>query len=260
MMCGLRGKQLRVAHNRAAARPAANTAPAVRRRIEERGRSTTISTSAKVASERRSAAPHPGPILKAEFFDPIGLTAESFARTVGTDPNALREMLAGRAPVDVPTAIRIARTLQAPAEQIMQMQLKYDFALARNMPELRSFEAFDPQEHQPFPETDFMSGRLGRAEGEAANDSLYFQQDIQKPVAGDQYAGFHVLWRGDRLRIFDAESGGVRWVGPVLQNLDGRLLLPYAQPREWQDWFAARLRADLAVGDDHRAFLRRMNE
>jgi addiction module HigA family antidote len=230
----------------------------VSRKTEE---GSTIIASVKVASERRSAAPHPGPILKAEFFDPIGLTVPAFALKVGMDPKILEEMLAGRAPIDVPTAIRIARTLQAPAEQIMQMQLKFEFALARNMPELRSLEVHAPQTPQPFPSVDFISGRLGLADGDAPSDgSFFFQEHIEHPEAGDHYAGLHALWRGDRLRVRHAEGADVLWIGPVLQNLDGRLLLPYAKPDEWHAWFAAGYRADLALGDDHRAFFRRMNE
>jgi addiction module HigA family antidote len=228
--------------------------------MDEKGASTVIS-SYNVASERRSAAPHPGPILKAEFFDPVGLTAAAFASKVGMDPALLQEMLAGRSALDVPTAIRIARTLQVPAEAIMQMQLKYEFALARNMPELRALEVYGLRGDDTFPESDFIPGHLGRATGEAsANGSFFFQQDLERPVPGDQYAGLHALWRGDRLRIYAPAGGGVLWVGPVLQNLDGRLLLPYAQPTDWSEWFADGYRADLALGEDHRAFFIRMAE
>ncbi len=78
-------------------------------------------------------------------------------------------------------------------------------------------------------------------------------------MPGDQYAGLHALWRGDRLRIY-TKTDEVRWTGPVLQNLDGGLFLPYAEPLEWRQWFEAGNRADLALGDDHRAFFQRMNE
>ncbi len=211
--------------------------------------------------ERRSAAPHPGPILKTEYFDPIGLTAVAFATKVGMDSTLLEEMLAGRTSIDVATAIRLARTLQVPAEKIMQMQLKYDFALARNMPELRSLEPLQASAHLAFPERDFIRGRLGQAQGEAPGDgSFFFQEDIERPVPGDQYAGLHALWRGDRLRIYSGSRESVRWSGPVLQNLDGGLFLPYAEPIEWREWFAAGSRADLALGDEHRAFFQRMNE
>ncbi len=233
--------------------------------VEEReGASTVISTNTStnnVTSERRTAAPHPGPILKAEFFDPIGLTPKVFASKVGMDPAQLEEMLAGRSPLDVPTAIRIARTLQVPAEQIMQMQLKYEFALARNMPELRGLEAYSLRGDDAFPQSDFIVGRLARAQAEdTANGSFFFQQDLERPVPGDQYAGMHALWRGDRLRIYSPEDGSVLWIGPVLQNLDGRLLLPYAQPGDWSRWFGAGYRADLALCNDHRAFFVRMAE
>jgi hypothetical protein len=177
------------------------------------------------------------------------------------DPNALEEMLAGRAPLDVPTAIRIARTLQVPAEQIMQMQLRYEFATARNMPELRSLEVYGPRAEEPFPTDGFITGRLSCADGDSPADvSYFFQQDVEYPVAGDQYAGLNALWRGDHLRVLRPASSEVLWIGPVLQNLDGRLLLPYAQPLEWRQWFSSGYRADLWIGEEHRAFFRRMNE
>lgn len=177
------------------------------------------------------------------------------------EPALLERMLAGSAPFDVPTAIRLARTLQVSAEKIMQMQLKYEFALARNMPEFRSLEAFGPRADEPFPQSDYLSGHLGRAATEgSADSSFFFQQHIERPVPGDQYAGLHALWRGDRLRIFHPGSREVLWIGPILQNLDGKLLLPYAQPADWHGWFAAAYPADLALGEDHRAFFSRMNE
>lgn len=212
----------------------------------------------KVVTERRVPAPHPGPIVKSDFFDPVGLTAGAFARGAGLDATAVEEMLAGTRSIDVGTAIALARTLHLPAERIMQMQLKADFAVMRAT---RAAVAADGLNHVApidFP-PDHMRGRLGRAGDEAAGDgSVYFQQDLERRVEGDVYAGLHALWRGDRLRIYAPHADRILWVGPILQNLDGHVMLPFVRPIEWREWFAQGHRADMAFGDDHRTFFERM--
>lgn len=211
-----------------------------------------------VGIERRVAAPHPGPIIQRDFLDALGFGVAQLAGQLGMDAERLAEMLAGRISFDVETAVRLSRALQISAERIMQMQLRCDFLLAREIAPIQAVSVLEPPRAPEFPES-FLQGRLGRTGDDRTGDvSLFFQEDVA-PRVGDDYAGFHALWRGDRLRIYDP-NGIVLWVGPILQNLDGHILLPFVRALEWPAWFGAGYRADLAVGPEHAAFFERMRE
>ncbi len=169
------------------------------------------------------------------------------------------EMIAGDRSFDVEHAVRLGRALQLPADKIMQMQLKHDFAKARRTMDLQSIRPLETRKTAEFPDSGYLQGRLGRLRDNGpAEASAYFQQDVERD-AEDDYAGVHALWRGDWLRVYDPRGDAALWTGPILQSLDGRMLLPYANPEEWRGWFADGHRADLAFGRDHLAFLQRMH-
>jgi len=208
--------------------------------------------------ERRSAAPHPGPIVKEQFLDPLGVSPEALAEQIGMDAGRLASMLAGESSIDVETAVRLARSLQLPGERVMQMQNRFDFAAVRALPELTVLQVLRPVEPPPFPESGFLVGHLGHAADESPSEgSLFFQEILPDLVVGDDYAGLHALFQGDRLRIYGPDGEAI-WTGPILRNLDGRMLLPFARVNEWQVWFAGGYRADLAIGPEHAAFFERM--
>jgi addiction module HigA family antidote len=81
-------------------------------------------TPIEVNVERRQAAPHPGPIIKRDYLDVLGMSVEALAAALDMDLERLAAMLEGRASIDVDAAIRFGRGLQLPAERIMQMQLR----------------------------------------------------------------------------------------------------------------------------------------
>jgi len=208
--------------------------------------------------ERRTAAPHPGPLVKEQFLDPLGVSPEALAAQIDIDADRLADMLAGRSSIDVETAVRLARCLQLPGERVMQMQNRFDFAAARALPELTALQVLQPVEPPPFPDSGFLVGRLGYAADDSpSGGSLFFQQHLPDLVVGDDYAGLHALFEGDRLRIYGPDGEPI-WTGPILRNLDGRMLLPFVRVTEWQPWFAGGYRADLAIGPEHAAFFERM--
>ncbi len=214
----------------------------------------------KVGADRRAPAPHPGPVIREEYFEPLGLSAAAVAVKAGMDPRRFGEMIAGKRSFDVEHAVRLGRALQLPADKIMQMQLKHDFSEARRTVDLQAIPPLEAQSTSAFPEAGFLRGRLGRLRDDGpAEVSAYFQQDIERREGDDDYAGVHALWRGDLLRIYDPHGSGVLWSGPILQSLDGRMLLPYARSEDWRSWFADAHRADLAFGAQHIAFLQRMH-
>jgi hypothetical protein len=167
-------------------------------------------------------------------------------------------MLAGRRSLDAAMAVRFARSLQLPAERLMQLQLRHDFAEARRLAELENVGPFQPPPPGPFPER-HLRGRLGLADSGASEASLFFQRDVAETMSEDAFAGLHALWSGDRLRIYGANRDIV-WDGPILHNLDGHILFPFVREDEWLGWFAAGLRAELALGEAHRASLERTPE
>ena len=213
-------------------------------------------TTTRAESERRIEAPHPGPLIKRDYLDVLGIAVADVARHAGIDIEALSEMLAGERSIDVDAAIRIARALQLPAERIMRMQIRRDFADARLDSDANAVAVLVPDRPPIFPET-FVRGRLARASESTGDGSLFFQETLSNPVEGDAYAGMHALWRGDLLRVYDTEERPI-WTGPVLADFDGRVLLPYVRTEVWVGWFAERRRADLHFGPEHAAFFERM--
>ena len=210
-----------------------------------------------VRTDRRAAAPHPGPILKREYLDPAGVGVATLAGQIGIEPSRLEAMLAGAMSFDVDASIRFARALQVSAERLMQMQLRFDFASARGDARYAQVAVMRPVAPQPFPEREFLRGRLGFASNHGADGSYVFKEDRRRDETDEDYAGLHALWVGDRLRVFGTD-GARLWTGPILQNLDGTILLPFARTAEWRGWFEAAYAADLAFGPDHAAFFERM--
>ncbi len=214
----------------------------------------------KVGADRRAPAPHPGPVIREEYVEPLELSVAALCANAGMDPQRFAEMLAGRRSFDVEYAVRVGRALQLPADKIMHMQLKHDFAAARRTIDLKQIGLLEAQKPPSFPDAGFLPGRLGRLRDDAAADtSAYFKQDLESRYGDEEHAGVHALWRGDRLRVYDPHDETVLWTGPILQSLDGRMLLPYARQEDWHGWFADGHRADLTFGPEHLAFLERMH-
>jgi addiction module HigA family antidote len=198
-------------------------------------------------------------VIKRDFLDPIGVDVSSLAIQIGMDEGRLEAMLAGHTSIDVDAAIRLARGLGLPAERVMQMQIRADFGSARRDGHYGNVSVTRRATPFPFPESGYLRGRLGRtADDPTGHNSFFFQEDVSLENT-EPYAGLHALWRGDILRVYDA-GGGVEWTGPVLQNLDGRTLLPFVTQSEWHGWFAAGARADLSIGPDHQQFFARMRD
>ncbi|MBD5633296.1 MAG: HigA family addiction module antidote protein, partial [Candidatus Eremiobacteraeota bacterium] len=143
----------------------------------------------KVGAERRLDAPPPGPIVKREYIDPLGIDVRSLAAHVGLDAVRLAGILAGAVSLDVDASIRLARALGLPAERLMQMQVRYDFSAARTVVSLNDIEVIGPTLTPAFPAVDFFSGRLGRASDPFGDGSLYFQDDAARKTASDTYSG-----------------------------------------------------------------------
>ncbi len=208
-----------------------------------------------VSTDRRAAASHPGPRIKRDYFDALGIDVATFAANAEMDRARLEAMLSGDVSIDVDAAIRLSRVLQISADAIMRMQMRADFASARASSAYDRISILRPEQPPAFPESGTLRGRLGLSVDTAGDPSYFFQEDIS--AKSNVYAGLHALFRGDRIRVYQPD-GSVRWTGTLLHGLDGRLHLPYVHASEWPIWFDDRAIADLAIGEEHAAFFARM--
>jgi len=200
----------------------------------------------ELARNRRVPAAHPGPELVRDFLTPLGLDAQSLAPLIGMEAAPLERMLAGIDSIDVETAIRLARSLQINPKLLVERQARADFARLRRNEQLETIPLLVSDGRIRFPETGFIRGRLAglrenSQHGGVRDETLGFFADDSAGDSPPHKA--YSLEFGAKLRVYDA-LGNVFWTGVVLRGLDGRLLLPYARPNEWIEWFVTSRRAD----------------
>ena len=73
---------------------------------------------------------HPGEILKHDFMDPFGLSATALAKEIGVTPARVNEIVRGRRGITAETALRLARYFGTDAWSWMNLQDRYELALA----------------------------------------------------------------------------------------------------------------------------------
>lgn len=198
----------------------------------------------EATAERREPAPHPGPLIARDYLRPLGLDVREFAALVGMDGDRLAAMLAGTLSLDVDAAVRFGRSLGLPADRLMRAQMRHDFAESRKVELLQPVPASDVLADRAFP-SDALHGHLTRTEGAEDRERFYFVADDDARSKEHGFERVHPIGMGDRLRIY-APDGAIAWAGPVLRNLDGRLLFAFAPARLWQGWFVSGARAEFS--------------
>ena len=73
---------------------------------------------------------HPGEMLRAEFLEPLGLSASALARQLDIPGNRITEMIAGRRSLTADTALRLADRFGTSPEFWMNLQSLYDLTRA----------------------------------------------------------------------------------------------------------------------------------
>lgn len=73
---------------------------------------------------------HPGAYLKAEFLEPLALSASALAGEIGVPANRLTEMVSGRRNMTADTALRLAERLGTSPEFWMNLQSMHDLSRA----------------------------------------------------------------------------------------------------------------------------------
>lgn len=69
---------------------------------------------------------HPGEILLREFLEPLEMTQSAFAKHIGVTNARLSEIIHGKRPVTMDSALRFERALGLSAESWMRMQMAVD--------------------------------------------------------------------------------------------------------------------------------------
>lgn len=73
----------------------------------------------------------PGDVLRAEFMEPLGLSAYALGKATGMPANRITAILHGTRAVTADTALRLAAYFGTSAEFWMSLQAKFDLAVAR---------------------------------------------------------------------------------------------------------------------------------
>jgi addiction module HigA family antidote len=101
----------------------------IRREDLEQGR---IDLAAVVDARRAPMKPtHPGEILKHEFLDPLGVSAYRLAKDISVPLNRVAAIVGGKRAVTADTALRFARYFGTDAQSWINLQARYDLAVAR---------------------------------------------------------------------------------------------------------------------------------
>jgi addiction module HigA family antidote len=202
---------------------------------------------------RRERTLHPGPYIRDHYVIPLNLTAIDLAEQLKMDAVRLAMMLDGAESITVEAAIRLGRVLQVNPMEVMNRQLKHDFALHRSNEELENLPVLRNDGRVGFPKVGYYAGvliglRQSWGYGDVVRpETIAFMEDENAANIGlDARRRLYEIKPGARIRVFDRSSTEQpMYVGVVMETLDGKsLMLPYVRPRQWIEWFEKRKRAD----------------
>lgn len=74
---------------------------------------------------------HPGEVLKHEFMQPFALSSNALARAIRVTPARINEIVRGRRGITAETALRLARYFGTDAQSWMNLQDRYELAVAK---------------------------------------------------------------------------------------------------------------------------------
>ena len=74
---------------------------------------------------------HPGPIIRHEVLEPLGLSVTRAAHVLGVARPTLSNLLNGRASLSPEMAIRIEKAFGPKADHLLRVQLAHDLAEVR---------------------------------------------------------------------------------------------------------------------------------
>jgi addiction module HigA family antidote len=75
---------------------------------------------------------HPGEILKSEFMEPHGLSANKLAQALDVPANRISDIVRGRRDISADTALRLSRAFGSTPQFWMNLQSHYDLEVAQD--------------------------------------------------------------------------------------------------------------------------------
>ena len=75
---------------------------------------------------------HPGAFLQTEFLEPLGLSQTRLAMDLRVPPTRINDVVNGRRSITAETALRLARYFGTSPEFWMNLQTRYDLAMAQD--------------------------------------------------------------------------------------------------------------------------------
>ena len=75
---------------------------------------------------------HPGEVLREEFLDPMGLSQNRLALSIGVPPRRINEIVLGKRGITADTALRLARFFGMSPQFWMGLQADYELEEARS--------------------------------------------------------------------------------------------------------------------------------
>lgn len=75
--------------------------------------------------------PHAGELLAQEFMEPLGLTPEALAASLGVEPLRLDAVISGRSPVDADLDLRLGRYFRMSEGFFLRLQDQYELLEAK---------------------------------------------------------------------------------------------------------------------------------
>ena len=73
---------------------------------------------------------HPGEVLKQDFMEPFALSATALAKAIGVTPARINEIVRQRRGITAETALRLAKYFNTDAQSWMNLQDRYELAVA----------------------------------------------------------------------------------------------------------------------------------
>lgn len=74
---------------------------------------------------------HPGEILREEFMEPLGLSANALSKSLGVTAARINEIVREKRGITADTALRLSKYFKTSAEFWMNLQQQYELELAR---------------------------------------------------------------------------------------------------------------------------------
>ncbi|MDO5500934.1 MAG: HigA family addiction module antitoxin [Propionibacteriaceae bacterium] len=74
---------------------------------------------------------HPGEILMEEFIEPMGITQNNLAVSIGVPPRRINEIVQGKRRITADTALRLGRYFGMTAQFWINLQTRFDLEVER---------------------------------------------------------------------------------------------------------------------------------